>query len=265
MNNAMRFGVAAIAVIAVALIGFNLYQGSSAGSSPSASPRAGTTPRPAPTPLPAVLARPTDLPTNGACEPERTCLGVLGDWTQHADVFTPHFTFTSPRGKWQNRDQSDGTLTLESIDNPGDFIAFYRLPTATNADGSPVRPSVASTAAALSAWLGSNSSLLAAANRRLTVGGLEAIETDVAVAPGNTSRPEGCPVVACVGVFKGTDPARLPSWQWDWAIASGEKARIYLVNSPQGVFAIIVDSLDGTTFDDLTRTADGLLATLRFK
>jgi hypothetical protein len=266
MNNAMRFGVAAVAVIVIALIGFNLYQGSSLGSSPSASPRASTTPVPAPTPVPAVLARPTDMPTNGACEENSDCLGVLQAGSiQHADVFSPHFTFTAPSGHWQNRDQSDGILTLESIDKPGDFIAFYRLPTPTNPDGSPVRPSVASTADALSTWLASNPQVSTTSNRDVTIGGLKGNQTDVTVAPGSTNRPEGCPVVSCVPVFKGIDPGRLPNWQWDWAIASGEKARVYLLNSPQGVFTIIVDSPDGTTFDALTSTAEGLVATLQFK
>jgi hypothetical protein len=266
MNSAMRIGVAAVAVIAIALIGINLYRGSGVGSSPSESSRASATPQPTQTPIPAVLTRPTDMPTDGVCEAERVCLGVVqADSTQHADVFTPHFTFTVPPGQWQNRDQSDGTFTLESIDNPGDFIAFYRSPTATKADGSPATPSVGTSVGALSTWLTSNPLVTASAPTSVTVAGLRGIHTDLAVAPGAQSRPAGCPVQACVGIFHGLDSARLPSWEWDWGIASGERARLYLVTSPDGVFAIIVDSLDGTTFDALTRVADDLLASVQFK
>lgn len=266
MNSAMRIGVAAVAVIAIALIGINLYRGSGVGSSPSDSPRASATPQPTQTPIPAVLTRPTDMPTDGVCEAERTCLGVVqADSTQHADEFTPHFTFTVPPGQWQNRDQSDGTFTLESIDNPGDFIAFYRSPTATKADGSPATPSVGTSVDALSAWLTSNALVTASAPTPVTVAGLHGIRTDIAVAPGAASRPAGCPVQACVGIFHALDSARLPSWEWDWGIASGERARLYLVTSPDGVFAIIVDSLDGTTFDALTRVANDLLASVQFK
>jgi hypothetical protein len=266
MNSAMRIGVAAVAVIAIALIGINLYRGSGVGSSPSESPRASATPQPTQTPIPAVLSRPTDMPTDGVCEAERVCLGVVqADSTQHADAFTPHFTFTVPHGQWQNRDQSDGTFTLESIDNPGDFIAFYRSPTATKADGSPVTPAIGTSVDALSAWLTSNTLVTASAPTSVTVAGLRGIRTDIAVAPGAASRPAGCPVQACVGIFHGLDSARLPSWEWDWGIASGEQARLYLVTSPDGVFAIIVDSLDGTTLQALMNDADRLLASLQFK
>jgi hypothetical protein len=270
MNSAMRIGGAAVAVIAIALIGINLYRGSGSGSgvgsSPSESPRASATPLPTQTPIPAVLSRPTDMPTDGVCEAERVCLGVVqADSTQHADVFTPHFTFTVPPGQWQNRDQSDGTFTLESIDNPGDFIAFYRSPTATKADGSPVTPAVGTSMDALTAWLTSNPLVTATASTPVTVAGLRGIHTDIAVATGAQSRPAGCPVQACVGIFHALDSARLPSWEWEWGIASGERARLYLVTSPDGVFAIIVDSLDGTTFDALTRAADDLLASVQFK
>jgi hypothetical protein len=266
MNSAMRIGVAAVAVIAIALIGINLYRGSGVGSSPSDSPRASATPQPTQTPIPAVLTRPTDMPTDGVCEAERVCLGVVqADSTQHADVFTPHFTFTVPPGQWQNRDQSDGTFTLESIDNPGDFMAFYRSPTATKADGSPVTPAVGTSVAALSAWLTSNPLVTASAPMPVTVARLHGIRTDIAVAPGAASHPADCPVQACVGIFRGLDSARLPSWEWDWAIASGEQARVYLLTSPDGVFAIIVDSLDGTTLQALMNDATRLLASLQFK
>jgi len=265
MSSAMRIGVAAVAVIAIALIGINLYRGSGVGSSPSDSPRASAPPEPTQTPIPAVLTRPTDMPTDGVCEAERVCLGVVqADSHVNADVFTPHFTFTVPPGQWQNRDQSDGTFTLESIDNPGDFIAFYRSPTATKADGSPVTPAVGTSVDALSAWLTSNPLVTATTSTPVTVAGLHGIRTDITVAPGAASRPAGCPVQACVGIFHALDSARLPSWEWEWGIASGEQARVYLLTSPDGVFAIIVDSIDGTTLQTLMNDADRLLASLRF-
>ena len=111
----------------------------------------------------------------------------------------------------------------------------------------------------------SNSLVTASLPTPVNVAGLHGIRTDIAVAPGAVSRPAGCPVQACVGIFPALDSARLPNWEWDWGIASGEQARVYLLTSPDGVFAIIVDSLDGTTFDALTRVADGLLASVQFK
>jgi hypothetical protein len=63
-------------------------------------------------------------------------------------------------------------------------------------------------------------------------------------------------------MFRGRDAA--PTWEWDWGFGGPERQRLYLLSAKDGVVAIFVDSLDGTTFDALTRAADGILATVRF-
>jgi hypothetical protein len=107
--------------------------------------------------------------------------------------------------------------------------------------------------------------LMASTPTPVTVGGLQGVRLDLELAPRAESRPEGCPVQTCVSVFRGKDPAPLPSWTWDWAIASGEQARVYLLTSSDGVLAIIVDSLDGTTMPSLSHDADDILASVHFE
>jgi hypothetical protein len=87
---------------------------------------------------------------------------------------------------------------------------------------------------------------------------------DLAVAPGTVTHPGACPVESCVSIFKGVDPSKVPTWQWDWGTATSERQRLYLLTATDGVIAIFVDSLDGTTFDALTKAADSILPTVRF-
>lgn len=55
-----------------------------------------------------------------------------------------------------------------------------------------------------------------------------------------------------------------PSWQWDWGSAGPESQRLHLLTANDGVVAIFVDSLDGTTFDTLSALADTVLASATF-
>jgi hypothetical protein len=70
--------------------------------------------------------------------------------------------------------------------------------------------------------------------------------------------------MTCVTIFKGVDPGAVKTWQWDWGTATSEAQRLYLLTTADGVVAIFVDSLDGTTFPALTATADSILATVKF-
>ncbi|MEO8570963.1 MAG: hypothetical protein ABI553_04615 [Chloroflexota bacterium] len=87
---------------------------------------------------------------------------------------------------------------------------------------------------------------------------------DLVLAPGTTSAEANCPVQVCVSLFKGVDPSTIKTWTWDWGSVSSERQRLYLLTTTDGVVAIFVDSLDGTTFDTMTKAADTILATVRF-
>ena len=60
------------------------------------------------------------------------------------------------------------------------------------------------------------------------------------------------------------DARRAGGQLWGWGVAGIERERIYLLTSDMGTVAIIVDSVDGASFDDLTQRAAEILATVEF-
>ena len=54
------------------------------------------------------------------------------------------------------------------------------------------------------------------------------------------------------------------TWEWDLVLANSELQRVYALDSKDGVVLVFVDSLDGTTFDSLTKAADTILKTVKF-
>jgi hypothetical protein len=53
-------------------------------------------------------------------------------------------------------------------------------------------------------------------------------------------------------------------WDWDWGVAGTEKERLYLLDASDGTIAVVVDSLDGTTFDSLVGIWEQIVPTIRF-
>ena len=71
-------------------------------------------------------------------------------------------------------------------------------------------------------------------------------------------------MASCVWFLHGRDPSSKPTWGYDFGIATGERERLYLLQAKDSVVAVIADSLDGRTWDDLTATTDKLLKTVQF-
>jgi hypothetical protein len=219
--------------------------------------------RPTPKPVPTALPRPNDLPTDGTCDPDHTCLGLLRPGKYHTKVFIPAFAFTIPAAGWENLAEAGGNFDLTSVTEPGDVIQFGWRPRPTKADGTPVL-GVRSTVADVGAWLAKDPDIVLSSPGAVTVGGLKGMRWDVAVAPTATTRTNGCPTTACVTFLRGNDPSQKPTWEWDFGVASSERERVYLLSGPKDMTAIIVDSYDGTTFANLARTADQILGTVAF-
>ena len=164
---------------------------------------------------------------------------------------------------WENLSDEGGIFELLSLDHSGDGISFFRQPRPTMPDGTLVA-GIDSKVEAISAWMASNAALTVSPATQVPVGGLNGQRMDFAIAPGTESHPSDCPVQVCVLAFIGRDPSSKPTWQWDWGSAGPERQRLFLLAATDGVVAIFVDSLDGTTFDALTRAADEILATVKF-
>lgn len=237
--------------------------GSSSGSSATGL-ATGLTPSPSPisTSVPVALPRPTNLPTDGTCEQNQICLGLLTSGrAYHTSNFLPRITFTVPSSGWENLSDELPVFQLLRIAAPGDAIAFFRGARAVNADGSAAE--VAATVPAIAAWLRGNELLTVTPPKSVTVGGLAGVTLDIVIAPGVVNHPGDCPVQACVPLLRGDDPKALPPWHWDWASAGTERQRLYLLQATDTVIAIFVDSYDGKTFDSLTADATPILHTLR--
>ena len=218
--------------------------------------------RPTPT-YPARQSRPTGIPVDGTCESGSTCLGLLDTAKHHTNVFAPGFAFTMPGSGWENISQEGGVFAFLPIAAPGDGIFFFRAPQATKADGT-VLTSVPIEVEAIKQFLTTNADLTVSTPQDVTIGGLPGVQMDISVPPGAGQHPGDCPVATCVMFFKGRDPSSKPTWQWDWGVTTSERMRLYLLKAKDTVVAIVADSLDGTTWDDLTATTDKLLKTVAF-
>ena len=233
----------------------------SAVSTATAAPStAAATARPTSTPRPTAASRPTDLPTDGTCEEGHTCLGLLAAGEHREDVFQPPFTFSTTNGGWENIIHTGGSVDLDWLEHPGDVITFKRAPRATTTGGT-LEDIGATTVDTLGNWLAANPDVETTPAQPVTIGGLEGTTMDVTLSP-TADHPGGdCPTQTCIGLFQGTDRT---TWAWDWGVANGEQMRLYLLDGGDDVVMIAVDSLDGTTFDALTKEADDILGSVTF-
>jgi hypothetical protein len=167
------------------------------------------------------------------------------------------------RPGWENLEQAGGAFDLTSITAPGDVILFAGRPRATKPDGAPVS-GVESSVASLGAWLTTNPALTTTAARPVTIGGLKGQSWEVTVSPSAQGHLGDCLTQVCVLFLRGRDPSSKPTWAWDIAVASSERLRLYLLDWKDDVVAILVDSLDGTTFEALTAEADAILGSVVF-
>ena len=251
------------AVLLLALVAAACSQSPTPGTSASATPI--PTPTPSPSLKPLVAPRPTDIPTDGTCERGEVCLGLLKPGvTYRTQNFQPSFTFRVQASGWANQALETKTVQLFPVEHPGDVIAFFRHPRAT--DDSGTIDSVGGSVSELATWLESHPKLATTPAKKVTLGGLSGVVLEARVADGVTDPgPADCPARVCVTFFSGSDPNAKPPWQWDWGFAGTESARIFLLDSKDGVITVLVDSLDGTTQDSLNQAADGILKTVRFE
>lgn len=247
------------------LLALAACQSGASGGSPSApagSPSAAA--GPSATALPLSLPRPTDIPTDGTCEDEHICLGLLAPGvTYHRQAFEPAISFTVPSSDWENLVDAGYVFQLQWISEPGDAIMFFREARALEPDGITFAKADA-TVAGLTDWLSSHPLLEVTPASPVTIGWLSGVSMEIRIATGAANHPSSCPVQTCVPFFKGTDSTSKPPWRWDWGSIDGETQRVYLLNASYGVLAVFVDSFDGTTFDALIPASDQILAGLKF-
>jgi hypothetical protein len=177
-----------------------------------------------------------------------------------SQLFVPGFSFTMPEAGWENIAMTPGEVALFHLDAPGDEIAFFTQPKLTKIDGT-LDLSVPLTVDGITGWFAAHPDLTVGPATDVTVGGLHGKRMTVEAAPTSTAHyPPDCPVKTCVNLMQG----RAPTWSWDWGTGSSEKQRMDVLAAKDGVVLIFVDSLDGTTYDGLVKTADTILASVKF-
>jgi hypothetical protein len=217
---------------------------------------------PAPT-LPAALQRPTNLPTDGSCEDaDSSCLGVLEAGKVYTSkVFKPAVTFTVPVAGFINQFDGVGDIGIQEIDpSAGDAVIFFNAPRSVDdAIGSKIDD--------IATWLETNDNLQVTPFKPVKLGGLSGLVLDVAASAKATGGSSAvCPVQICVDVLHGDDPNPKDPypWHWDWGVAGPERFRLYLLNGPDNPIAVVIDSVDGTTFDAIIATWEKIAPTVKF-
>jgi hypothetical protein len=203
------------------------------------------------------LARPTDETFDGACEEDASCLGLLDAGEHTSAGFQPAVTFTVPRG-WANVEDRQGIFALPWGAIPGDEIAIFGKPQATGNDGRIVT-GADNSAAGLAAYLQARADLDVSATTT-TIGGVTAHQLDIAIRPGAASTSRGCEVNVCITFASG----RAKTWDYVLGLAGTERMRVYLVDAAGATMLIIADSLDGTSFAQITDAADPIVMSMRF-
>ncbi len=203
------------------------------------------------------IPRPTGETIDGTCDGDASCLGLLDAGEHTSGGFQPTLTFTVPAG-WANLEDRQGVFTLLPLDIPGDAIILFGKPQATEDDGRIVSGADNSTAG-LAAYLRGRTDLDVSATTT-RIGGVEAQQLDIAIRPGTIAKARGCEVAVCVTFASG----RGKTWDYQAGLAGTERARVYLVDAAGTTTLIVVDSLDGTTFGDLTAAAEPIVASMAF-
>jgi hypothetical protein len=206
------------------------------------------------------MNRPGNLPTDGSCEnADSSCLGIIeANRTYTTKIFKPAITFSIPVAGWINQFDGVGDFALQELDPAGDGVFFFRDPIATDTSVGPTVDDIAG-------WLATYKNLAVTPATKVKLGGLSGVMMEVRTAAGATTDP-GCPVQVCVEFLHGDDPIAndLYPWHWDWGTAGPEAQRLYLLTTSEGTMAIVVDSIDGTTYDSLIGTWEKIAPAIKF-
>jgi hypothetical protein len=112
----------------------------------------------------------------------------------------------------------------------------------------------------ITGWFAANQNLTVGPATDITIGGLHGKRMAFTVSATATTHLVGCPVQVCLDLIR----AQAKTWEYEWGVGSSERQRVDVLASKDAVVLIFVDSLDGTTFDTLTKRADTILATVKF-
>jgi len=234
LNPTIKLAAAALAVVIVAVIGYNLLPAGSTGVGG---------PQPTASPAPTPIATPTPtFDVNGACGGALSaCRGSLTAGTYTSRAFAPAVTFTVPSG-WYNKFDETLGYGLRPEANESQSIELQRDLVVARADcvEAETEPGVGTTASEMVQALAARPGLDTTEPAPITVGGLSGFTIDITLSPDWTTPcpfSEGRPIVPTV-----TDPRATPGTGLHWTadrVTDGSFARYIILDLPGGGTVLI--------------------------
>ena len=264
VNTYLKPLAAVAAVVVVAVVGYNLLPGASTGvGGPAATPSPSATTRPGPTssPSPSVAPSPSDVPN-----PTNAAVGRLAPGAHTSRAFTYPITYTVPAGWYNGEDYpADLALSIEAIPGIG-VITIWGAVYVASQDAACTEspdPGRGHKAADFIDLLTTHPGIVASRPAAVTIGGLKGSLVDIALAPSwKTACPysEGQPFVPYA-----TDSMPGPPG-FHWGIQGAGRARVIFLDAKDGeTIFIVIDSVDGTTFDTIVAQSMPVVESFVFK
>jgi hypothetical protein len=187
---------------------------------------------------------------------------ALEPGTYRSQSFSPGVTFTLPAG-WLILEDSANYFGLQPVSSNLIGIHLFRDPQPASQDlACPIvpEPGVGTAALAFVTWIRGLPGLAVGPPRPVTVGGLEGIQIDLAIADGWTAScpfANGLPTTPLF-VGRSNDGFR-------WVVAGSERLRLTFLDLPNGGTVVVdVDAFDGSLWNDLIAAAEPIVASLEF-
>jgi len=195
-------------------------------------------------------------------EPSPTGPQALDPGTYRSQSFLPQVTFGLPEGWWWPSDTPD-YLALQPVSSDLIGIHLFRDPLPASQDRScPVEPEpgVGGAALALVTWFRNLPGFASSNPKPVTIGGLQGIEIDLAIADDWTA---SCPFangLPTVPLFVGRTGD-----SFRWVVAGSERLRLSLFDLPDGGTLVVdIDAFDGSLMDGLLGAATPIVGGMQF-
>jgi hypothetical protein len=259
------YAAAVAVVVAVAFaagVGFAELRriGTQPSSAPISSPAATATP----TQSAVVPLRPTDIPEDGTCEPDRRCFGLLEPGTYRTEFLDPNFSFTISETGWESLRASGGELDIRPLDAPGDELRYLMDPSVRTANGRAVG-GIGSTVDELTAFWAGRSDLVIEGLQPAAVGGLEGVQFNLTLSASASDSANGCPAEPCVMLAAALDPAEMPTWLWELRLWRGAALHIWILDAGSHRVLLVATAWDGSQRDELVARFQPIVDSIQFE
>jgi hypothetical protein len=259
----MAAGLTAAAVLLALVVGIGFGSLLNRSGGPLDESVLPSTALPSTTASPSPVPRPTDIPVDGSCEPERDCLGILDPGTYRSDLFDPPVAYTVPVTGWQNWRNSGGMVVLLPLGARGNELVLMQDATPRTADGR-VPSGVGDGAAGFVAWLASRPDLEVSEPQATSIGGLSGQSVELRVRDDASNGINGCPARPCVAIAYGIDSATRPTWTWNLNVWRGAASRLTVLENGDRLVLLVVTAWYANELETLLDSSRPIVDSMQF-